>query len=254
MDKRLLADIATQAGLGMRTAQLAAELRAQVDQASAQTEELDASRLRLLAAQASQRIRLTRAVSTEVLPHLSRLRVELAQASGAADATTANRLLDAASVTTNRALTALRDIARGVFPPLLARRGLAAALRLYAARAGGRVVLAVSAPAKAERLPLTLEAVMYFCAVETVRELGGSAIIELDLEDSHLTLTVTATELSGSLADAGQGVVDRVLASGGTVTIDEQNAPAKLRVSFPQAAASAQTALRRSGPNAALAT
>jgi signal transduction histidine kinase len=253
-DRTLLADIATQAGLGMRTAQLAAQLRVQVDQAGAQTEELEASRLRLLAAQASQRQRLTRAVNAEVLPHLTQLRVELARASGATDPATANRLLDAASETTNQALAALRDIARGVFPPLLARKGLAAALRLYAARAGGRVVLAVSASAQARRFPPTLEAVTYFCAVETVRELGGSARVELDLEDSHLTLTVTATDLRGRLADGGQGVVDRVLAWGGTVTIDEQETPAKLWVRFPQVPVMAQTALNRSGPNAALAT
>ena len=225
-----------------------------MDQAGAQTEELEASRLRLLAAQASQRQRLTRAVNAEVLPHLTQLRVGLARASGATDPAAASHLLDAASETTNLALGALRDIARGVYPPLLARKGLAAALRLYAARAGGRVVLTVSAPAQAGRFPPTLEAVAYFCAVETVRELGGSALVELDLEDSHLNLTVTATDLSGRLADGGQGVVDRVLAWGGTVTIDAQDAPAKLRVSFPQAPAMAQTALSRSGPNAALAT
>ena len=95
----------------------------------------------------------------------------------------------------------------------------------------------------------------YFCAVETVRELGGSALVELDLEDSHLTLTVTATDLSGRLADGGQSVVDRVLALGGTVTTDDAGCHRRrLRVSFPQAPAMAQTALSRSGPNAALAT
>ena len=253
-DKTLLADIATQAGLGMRSAQLAAQLRVQVDQASAQTEELEASRLRLLAAQASQRQRLTRAVNAEVLPHLTQLRVELARASDATNPAEASHLLDAASETTNQALAALRDIARGVFPPLLARKGLAAALRLYAARASGRVILVVSAPAQARRFPSTVEAVAYFCAVETVRELGGSAIVELDLEDSHLTLTVTATDLSSRLAAGGQGVVDRVLAWGGTVTIDAQDAPAKLRVSLPQLPAMAQTALSRSGPNTDFAT
>ena len=129
----------------MRNAQLAAQLRVQVDQAGAQTEELEASRLRLLAAQESQRQRLTRAVSAEVLPHLAQLRVGLAQAAAATDPTAASRFLDAAMETTTRALEALRDIARGVFPPLLARRGLAAALRLYAARAGG--------PRRPDRLP-----------------------------------------------------------------------------------------------------
>jgi signal transduction histidine kinase len=233
-DKTLLADIATQAGLGMRNAQLAAQLRVQVDQAGAQTEELEASRLRLLAAQESQRQRLSRAVSAEVLPHLARLRVGLAQAAGETDPAAVSRLLDAAAETTNRALEALRDIARGIFPPLLAHKGLPAALRLYAARAGGRVALNVSTRARAARFPSTLEAITYFCAVETVRELGGSALVELDFDGSDLTLTVTAVDPSGRLAEGGQGVVDRVLAWGGTVSIDPHAAPAMLRVSFPQ--------------------
>jgi signal transduction histidine kinase len=253
-DRTLLVDIATQAGLGMRNAQLAAQLRVQLDQAGAQTEELEASRLRLLAAQESQRQRLTRAVSAEVLPHLRRLRVGLAQAAAATDPAAVSRLLDTATETTNRALEALRDIARGIFPPLLARKGLAAALRLYAARAGGRVALTVSTRARAARFPSTLEAVTYFCAVETVRELGGSAIVELYLDDSNLILTVSAVDPNGRLAEGGQGVVDRVLAWGGTVTIDAQGAPARLRVSFAQLPVIAQTAVNLSGPNADLAT
>ena len=49
-------------------------------------------------------------------------------------------------------------------------------------------------------------------------------------------------------------MVDRVLAWGGTVTIDAQGAPARLRVSFPQPPVMAQTAVNLSGPNADLAT
>jgi hypothetical protein len=136
---------------------------------------------------------------------------------------------------------------------LLARKGLAAGLRLYAARAGGRVALTVASPARTARFPSHLEAVTYFCAVETVREFGGSALVELDLDDSNLTLTVTAIDLSGRLADGGQGVVDRVLAWDGSVAIDAQGAPARLRVSFPQPPVTAQTAVNVSGPNADLA-
>ena len=253
-DKTLLADIATQAGLGMRNAQLAAQLRAQVVQAAAQTQALEASRLRLLAAQESQRQRLTRAVSADVLPHLAHLRVGLAQAAAASDPAAASRFLDAAMETTNRALEALRDIARGVFPPLLARRGLAAALRVYAARADGRVALTVAPSARTARFPSHLEAITYFCAVETVRELGGSALVDLDLNHSQLTLTVTAVDLNGRLAEGGQGVVDRVLAWDGTVRIDEQPASAKLRVNFPQLPVAAQTAVNLLGPKADLAT
>jgi hypothetical protein len=112
----------------------------------------------------------------------------------------------------------------------------------------------VAPPARTARFPSHLEAVTYFCAVETVRELGGSALVELDVDDSHLTLTITAVDLNDRLADGAQGVVDRVLAWDGTVTIDEQGAPARLQVSFPQPAATAQTAVNVSGPKADLAT
>jgi signal transduction histidine kinase len=233
-DRTLLADIATQAGLGLRNAQLAAQLRAQVDQASVQAEELDASRRRLLAAQESQRQRLTRAVTAEVLPHLARLRPVLAQAAaGTGDPPAAGHWLDAATETTNQALEALRDIARGVFPPILARKGLAAALRQYARRASGRVELAVPPSVQTARFASHIEAVTYFCAVETVRELGGSALVELGLEQSRLLLTVAAPDGSGRLAEREQPLVDRVLACGGTLAINTQGAPARLQVSFP---------------------
>ena len=49
-------------------------------------------------------------------------------------------------------------------------------------------------------------------------------------------------------------MIDRVLAWGGRPIAHQQEAPAKLRVCFPQAPDMAQTALSRSGPNAALAT
>ena len=137
---------------------------------------------------------------------------------------------------------------------MLARKGLAAALLVYAAQAGGRVALTVAPAAQTARFPSHVEAVAYFCAVETVRELGGSALIDLDLDDSHLTLAVTAVDLNGRLTQGGQGMVDRVLAWDGMVTIDQQAVPARLRVSFSQLPVTAQTAVNLSGPKAYLAT
>ena len=76
---------------------------------------------------------------------------------------------------------------------------------MYAARSGGRVSLTVSlTPRMRERFLSTLEAVAYFCAVETVRELGGSALVALDLEDSRLVLTVTALDVVGTWPTEGR--------------------------------------------------
>ena len=79
-------------------------------------------------------------------------------------------------------------------------------------------------------------------------------MVELDFDGSDLTLTVTAVDLNGRLAEGGQGVVDRVLAWDGTVIIDAQGVPARLRISFPQLPVTAQTAVNLSGPKADLAT
>jgi hypothetical protein len=92
------------------------------------------------------------------------------------------RCLDDAVGLVNQALEAPRDIARGVFPPILAHKGLGAALRLYAGRSGGRVELVVPPRAQAARFAPHIEAVTYFCAVETVRGLGGAARIHLDVD------------------------------------------------------------------------
>jgi hypothetical protein len=96
---------------------------------------------------------------------------------------------------------------------------------------------------------------MYFCAVETVRELGGSARVELDLDNSHLTLTVTAIDPSSRLADGGQSVLDRVLAWDVTVTVDaHDDGRARLQVRLSHLLVMAQTSVNLSSPNADLAT
>ena len=195
-DRTLLADIATQAGLGMRNAQLAAQLRVQVDQAAAQTEELEASRLRLLAAQESQRQRLTRAVSAEVLPHLAQLRVGLAQAAAATDP---RRRVGSWTRPWKRPTGPWRrcGTSPGASSPCSPAKGWPR--RCVCMRRGRRPRRPDRRPpARTARFPSHLEAVTYFCAVETVRELGGSALVDLDLDDSHLTLTVTSTSAAGS--------------------------------------------------------
>ncbi len=246
-DRTLLDDLASQAGLGMHNAQLALRLRAEVDRTVAQADELAASRRRLLAAQESQRQLLRQAIGTDVLPHLAGLRTVLAQ-----QATDGS--LAAAAALISQALEALRDLARGMFPPILARRGLVAALGRYAGRTDGRVRLTVSAQLRTTRFAPHVEAVTYFCMVETVRELAGSARVELDLVDGYLLLVVSAVDGGSRTTISGRGVVDRVLACGGTVTTSgPTSTEAGLRIRMPapaQVPARAHTATSSSGPNA----
>jgi signal transduction histidine kinase len=258
-DRTLLADIATQAGLEFRNTRLAASLAAGIEEAAEQAVQLEASRRRLLAAQESGRQRLARAVRTEVLPHLDSVRESVQRAEGALDPDTAMSLVEVAGEQVSQALEALREIARGVYPPVLAHRGLAEALTDYATRHPQHVDLSVSQTARSARPDRRAQATAYFCAVESVRELG-SAAVDLDADADHLLLEVGARASGAGLAEAGRGLVDRVEACGGTVTLHRDDAGGdRVRVSLPLTPheveaqpTSAQTALSRSGPNADL--
>ena len=82
-ERRLLADLADQAGLAFRSARLSAELSGQVAQLRRRTDELAASRRRLITAADAERSRLERAITREVLLHLQPLPDRLRQLSSA---------------------------------------------------------------------------------------------------------------------------------------------------------------------------
>ncbi len=258
-DRALLADIANQAGLGFRNTRLEMSLAAGIEEAARQAGRLEASRRRLLAAQESGRQRLRRAVDAEVLPHLVAVRQIFDRPLGELDRDAALRLTETAGERVAQALEALRDIARGVYPPVLAHRGLADALTDYAARRPQRVILTVSQAAREALVSQRAQATAYFCAVESVRELG-TTIVDLTADVDHLLLEVGPRASAADLADVAHGLVDRVEACGGTVTVHRDAAGGdRVRVSLPLAPdevdaqpTPAQTATRRSGPNADL--
>ena len=154
LDKRLLADLAEQAAMAFRSARLAAELSGEVERLARRTDDLSASRGRLINAGDAERSRLERAIDRQVAPHLAPLPGQLSRLSMASrEPTTPGEASSLAGmlVSTNAALEALREITRGVFPAQLTRAGLAPALASLVARAGstGRLVVEDSAADKA---------------------------------------------------------------------------------------------------------
>ena len=73
LDKRLLADLAEQAAMAFRSARLAAELSGEVERLARRTDDLSASRGRLINAGDAERSRLERAIDRQVAPHLAPL-------------------------------------------------------------------------------------------------------------------------------------------------------------------------------------
>jgi len=234
-ERSLLADLAAQTGLGFRNARLTAELRARIEEENLSAAEFAASRRRLLAAQESQRRRVIGMIEDDVLPQLSALGPVLttaAQQCPARPDAVRGHLATAAAMT-DRALESLREIVRGVFPPLLARKGLAAALSAVADRSGGRISLTLAPAVVNTRLDPHIEAVTYFCVVEWIRGLAQTRV-EVDLSSQWLILTVLAAAPVPFRRMDHEQIIDRVHGCGGEVSIegDDTEIP-RLRARLP---------------------
>jgi hypothetical protein len=229
-DTRLLQDLADQAAISFRNAQLSAELADQVEQLTERTEELAQSRRRLITAADVARSRLERSITREVVPHLRLLPAQLDELALVAPvpAGRVEPLLTSAV----SALEALREITRGVFPAQLARSGLVPALSSLLARAGaGRLVVDPSAD---HRHDPRVEAAAYFCVAEAARDLDPPIDIRLAAGNGRLRLSITG-RADGHLSVAH--LRDRVETAGGTVTGRVVDGVAVVEVALPTAVA-----------------
>jgi hypothetical protein len=248
-EKRLLTDLAEQAALAFRSARLAAELSGEVGRLARRTEDLAASRQRLITAGDAECSRLERAIDRQVAPHLTPLPGQLRRLSMAASDRTATgdaALLAGLLASVNAALEALREITRGVFPAQLDRSGLPAALASLVARAGGSGRLVVEESAAARRFARRVEAAAYFCAAEATRDLDEPVRVLLSVESDRLRLVVSGTD-RGAMAE--DDMRDRVESAGGTVAISIDPGHTVVDVQLPD-----HTSSSRSGPKAALVT
>jgi signal transduction histidine kinase len=242
--RRLLADLAEQAGLAFRNARLAAQLSGEVDRLARRTDARADSRRRLISAGDAERSRLERAIDRQVAPHLTPLPDRLDRlTSGDADPTERADLLTGLQVSVDSALVALREITRGVFPAQLARSGLPVALASLVARAGEGGRLVVEESAAGRRFAPGAEAAAYFCAAETTRDLDDPTVV-VSVHGDRLCLVVTGSDRGAIDHD---DIRDRVEAARGTLVITSIDGRTLVDVQLP-----AHTAASRSGPNAAL--
>src|SRR5439155_6422056 len=124
VESRLLSHLAAQAGLLLHNIGLTQQLQAKLT-------ELQASRLRIVTAQDEQRRRIERDIHDGAQQQLLAIAGALAVAQSLAgqDEERERALVARLKAETSGALETLRELARGVYPPLLADQGLAAAVR-----------------------------------------------------------------------------------------------------------------------------
>jgi hypothetical protein len=210
-EERLMRDIAEQAAVAFRNVRLEAALAAHVEQLDHQTDELAASRARLIRASDSERHRLELAISQQVLSRLHELRAGLAALpdSGPTAEQAAGFVTDATT-----ALESLRDLTKGLHPTLLTRSGLASALASYVGRSTVDMTLTVEPAVSEARWPDRVEAAAYFCCTHAVLY-GGVSTMTLRVAPDADALEV---ELAGTDLDpaARQSMVDRVEALRGS--------------------------------------
>ena len=212
--ERLVRDVAAQAGLVLRNVALIEDLRA--------------SRQRLVAAADEARRRLERNLHDGAQQQLVALRITLGLARQlVADASAeAAELLAQTEQEAQGALEELRDLARGIYPPLLADLGLPAALEAQARKAP--VPVTIQAPGIG-RYPQDVEAAVYFCVLEALQNVAKyaqapAAWVTLGHDGDCLAFTVTddGSGFDRSAAPMGtgvQGMADRLAALGGTLDI-----------------------------------
>jgi signal transduction histidine kinase len=236
IEQKLLDDLARQAGLVLENVGLAAELIERL-------EELRASRQRLVAAQDGERRRLERNLHDGAQQHLVALKVKLGlvEALMGRDVDRARSTLQQLKTDADEALATLRDLARGIYPPILADQGLRAALESQARKA----TIPVSVEAGAlERYSQDVEATVYFCVLEalqnTQKYAGASrAIVRVGVTDGSLRFEVEDDGAGFDPATAHKGtgltnIADRLDALGGSLDIDARlGHGCRLRGSLP---------------------
>jgi signal transduction histidine kinase len=212
--ERLIRDLASQAGLVLRNVRLIEELRA--------------SRQRLVAAQDEERRRLERNIHDGAQQQLVALTVKLRlleQIAGR-DPAKVPEMAAQLQAETTETLEDLRDLARGIYPPLLADKGLSAALEAQARKSALPVTVEET---EVGRFPQDVEAAIYFSCLEALQNVAKYAAasrvtISLARSDGRLSFAVAddgvGFDLGTSTYGTGlQGIADRMDALDGTFEV-----------------------------------
>jgi signal transduction histidine kinase len=230
-DEVALADLARSLGLALHNVGLDSALQRSLDALEQRNVELQASRTRIVSAADESRRMIERNLHDGAQQHLVALAVKvrvLAMKLGKEDAELANAF-DEFHDDIQATIEEVRELAHGIYPPLLRDHGLREAL----GNAAGRSPLPVAVDAVAERFTPDIESAVYFCCLEALQNAakyaGDSAHITVRVRSDETRLTFEVTD-DGAGFDTGEmaeshgfmNMRDRVGAHGGDLTVESR--------------------------------
>jgi signal transduction histidine kinase len=209
---------------------------------AARVTELEESRERVVDAAEAERRRIERDLHDGAQQRLVALAMELgrAKAKFADDLDTARLLVDQAHAQAKEALTELRNLVRGVHPPVLTDRGLDAALSGLAALSPVPVEMHVDVPVRPKS---TVEAVAYFVVAEALTNIAkhsrashAKVIVEGHGYPGTLTVMISDDGIGGADQNGAglRGLADRVSGVDGRFSVESPSGgPTIIAVELP---------------------
>jgi len=230
-DERALAEVVRRLAIVLRNRALDEALQATLADLRRTNADLQASRTRLVATANTERKRIERDLHDGAQQHLVALAVGLRLVrdglSGPDDPNA--ELLDELDRGVRDSIQALRDLAHGIYPPLLRDAGLGDALRAAAKRSPLNVHIDAG---EIGRLPEQAEAAVYFCCLEALQNAakhapGATVTVTLRIEGGTLVVRVVDDGPGfdpAKVAGGGglQNMADRLGAIGGTIDLTSE--------------------------------
>ena len=214
------------------------------EQLRSRVQQLESSRADAVDTQAGELRRIERDLHDGAQARLASLGMSLGLAEQllAEDPQAARRLLVEARASTSSALVELRDLVRGIHPPVLADRGLDGALQALALVNPVPTAVVIDLPG---RLSAPVESAVYFAVAEAlanaIKHAGARRIlIRLDfIEEAagRLSIRVSDDGHGGARIDGGtglRGIERRLAAFDGTLVVDSPvGGPTEVWMSLP---------------------
>ncbi|WP_261555433.1 GAF domain-containing sensor histidine kinase [Frankia tisae] len=232
-EETVLVDLARQVGLALHNINLDTALQASLRELRASNAELTASRARVVAAADESRRRIERDLHDGAQQHL----VALAAKAGLArrfverDPDRAAALLDDLRGEIRAVGAELRDLAHGIYPPLLRQHGLGEAVRTAVARLPRPCSVEVTTAA---RYAEQVETAIYFCCLEAshnaVKHAGAAVTLRIEIFDDGAGPGFRVIDDGAGFDPAAAGgerggtglvnMADRLGAVGGRLTVE----------------------------------